>query len=106
MESETLAAARDISIILVAIESLIIGVLLAVLVIQLARLSKLLREELLPILAAAQDTMGNVRGTTTFVGDHVVQPVVKWSSYAAGVRGGLSALVGIRKATSRRLPGE
>jgi hypothetical protein len=48
---ETLAAARDVSIILVAIESLIIGILLTVLVIQLVRLTKLLREELLPILA-------------------------------------------------------
>jgi hypothetical protein len=102
---ETLAAARDVSIILVAIESLIIGVLLAVLVIQVVRLTKLLREELLPILAAAQDTVGSVRGTTTFVSDHVVQPVVKWNSYAAGVRGALSALVGIRRLTGRR-PGE
>ena len=98
---ETLAAARDVSIILVAIESLVIGVLLSVLVIQLARLSKLLREELLPILVATQDTVGTVRGTTTFVGDHVVQPVVTISSYAAGARGALGALVGVRKFTGR-----
>ena len=98
---ETLAAARDVSIILVAIESLVIGVLLSVLVIQLARLSKLLREELLPILVATQDTVGTVRGTTTFVGDRVVQPVVTVSSYAAGVRGALGALVGVRKYTGR-----
>lgn len=98
---ETLAAARDVSIILVAIESIVIGVLLSVLVIQLARLSKLLREELLPILAATQDTVGTVRGTTTFVGDHVVQPVVTISSYAAGARGALGALVGVRKFTGR-----
>jgi hypothetical protein len=98
---ETLAAARDVSIILVAVESLVIGVLLSVLVIQLARLSKLMREELLPILAAMQDTAGTVRGTTTFVGDHVVQPVVTISSYAAGARGALGALVGVRKFTGR-----
>jgi len=98
---ETLAAARDVSIILVAIESLVIGVLLSVLVIQLARLLKLLREELLPILAATQETVGAVRGTTTFVGDHVVQPVVTISSYAAGARGALGALVGVRKFAGR-----
>ncbi len=98
---DTLAAARDVSIILVAVESLVIGVLLAVLVIQLARLLKFLREELLPIIAAAQDTVGTVRGTTTFVGDHIVQPVVTISSYAAGARGALNALVGARKVTSR-----
>jgi hypothetical protein len=65
----TLAAMRDVSIILVALESIFIGIMLTVLVVQLARLTKMLREEVLPVLTSAQDTASTVRGTTTFVSD-------------------------------------
>ncbi len=84
--------ARDIAIIVLALESIVIGVLLAVLVIQVIRLVKLLREEVLPILNSTQETVSTVRGTASFVSDHVVQPVVKVSSYAAGARQAMSTL--------------
>ncbi|MCX6031485.1 MAG: hypothetical protein NT169_19570 [Chloroflexi bacterium] len=86
--------ARDVAIIILALESIIIGVLLAVLVIQVIRLVKLLREEVLPILNSTQETVGTVRGTATFMTDHLVQPVVKVSSYAAGARQAVSTLFG------------
>ncbi len=86
--------ARDIAIIVLAVESIVIGVLLAVLVIQVIRLVKMLREEVMPILNSTQATASTVRGTATFVSDHVVQPVVKVSSYAAGARRALSLLFG------------
>jgi hypothetical protein len=98
----TLTALRDVSIILVAVESIFIGIMLTVLVIQLAKLTKMLREEVLPVLTAAQDTVSTVRGTTTFVSDHVVQPVVKVASVWSGVRGAFGALVGIRTLSDRR----
>lgn len=87
-----LVAARDISIIILALASLAVMVLLAVLIFQTIRLTKMLREEILPMLQATQETLGTVRGTATFMGDHVVQPVVKASSYAHGVRSALRAL--------------
>lgn len=93
--------ARDIAIIVLALESIAIGVLLAVLVIQVIRLVKLLREEVLPILNSTQETVSTVRGTASFVSDHVVQPVVKVSSYAAGARQAMSTLFG-RRGRSRR----
>ncbi len=86
--------ARDVAIIILALESIVIGVLLAVLVIQVIRLVKLLREEVLPILNSTQETVGTVRGTATFMTDHLVQPVVKVSSYAAGARQAVSTLFG------------
>ncbi len=89
-------AARDIAIIIVALETIIINVLLAVLVIQIIRLIRLLRNEILPIIGSTQETMGTVRGTATFVSDHVVQPVVKVSSYAAGVRRGVTTLLRLK----------
>lgn len=87
-----LVAARDISIIILALASIAVMVLLAVLIFQIIRLTKMLREELLPMLQATQETLGTVRGTATFMGDHVVQPVVKASSYAHGVKSALRAL--------------
>lgn len=91
-----IVVARDISIILLALESIVIGVILAILVIQVIRLVKLLREEVIPILNSTQETVSTVRGTADFMSEHVVQPVVKVSSYAAGVRESARALFGTR----------
>jgi hypothetical protein len=85
--------ARDVAIIIVAVESIVIGILMALLVIQVIRLIKLLREEILPIISSTQETVGTVRGTATFMSDHLVQPVVTVSSYAAGVRRGARTLL-------------
>lgn len=89
-----MGTARDIAIIVLAVESIVIGVLLAVLVIQVIRLVKLLREEVVPILNSTQETVSTVRGTATFMSDHLVQPVVKVSSYAAGAKRAVGTLFG------------
>ncbi len=81
-----MGVARDIAIIIVAFESIVIGILLAILVIQVIRLVRMLRNEVLPILNSTQETVGTVRGTATFVSDHLVQPVVKVASFTTGVQ--------------------
>ena len=91
-----MATVRDLAIILLALESIIIGIILIVLVIQVIRLVKLLREEILPIVKSTQETVGTVRGTADFMSDHLVQPVVKVSSYAAGARQAINTLFGQR----------
>ena len=87
-----LAVARDISIIILAVSSIALLVLLGVLIFQTVRLIRMLREEVMPMLQATQETLGAVRGTANFMGDHVVQPVVHASSYVHGVRTALSVL--------------
>ncbi len=89
-----MAIARDIAIIVLALESIIIGVLLAILVIQVVKLVRMLREEVMPILKSTQDTVSTVRGTADFMSDHLVQPVVKVSSIAAGARQAVGVLFG------------
>jgi hypothetical protein len=89
-----LGSVRDLSIIILALESLVVGVLLGVLIVQVTRLIRMLRDEVMPILYSTQETLGTVRGTTTFVSDRVVQPVVKLSSYSAGVRQAVHVLFG------------
>ena len=81
-----LAAARDVAIIVLAILSLVIGVLLVMLILQLRSLIRLLEEEIRPILASAQETMGTVRGTTSIVSEYVVSPVAEVASILSGVR--------------------
>ena len=78
---------RDAAIIFVAFETLLIGILLIILMLQLQSLIVLLRDEIQPMLEAANETMTTVRGTTKFVSHNVVSPVMKWSSNLAGARG-------------------
>ena len=88
---------RDTAIVFVAFESLLIGVLLIVLMLQLQSLIVLLRDEIRPMLEAANETMSTVRGTTKFVSHNVVSPVVKWSGYLAGIGRIFREVSGLRK---------
>ena len=87
---------RDIFIIFMAFESLIIGAALVILVIQVAGLVNLIQNEIKPILAATTDTVNTLRGTTEFLGQNLVEPVIKLNSYLAGMRK-VFDLFGIKK---------
>ncbi len=89
---EALAVARDLAIVLLAIESLVIGILLIILIIQVVSLTRMLQDEIKPILNSADETVRTVRGTTTFVSDTFVTPMVRISSFAAGVTQALRIL--------------
>ena len=77
---------RDIFIIVVALETLVIGVALVVLVVQLASLINLLQNEVRPILHATNETVNSLRGTAEFLGENVVEPVIKLNGYLAGLK--------------------
>src|SRR5215468_1893466 len=87
---------RDIFIIVVALESLVIGVALVILIVQLAGLINLLQNEVRPILKATNDTVNNLRGTAESLGENVVEPVIKLNSYMAGLNRMLE-LMGVKK---------
>ena len=90
------ANVRDIFIIFMAFESLIIGAALVVLVIQIASLINLLQNEVKPILQSTSETVNTLRGTTEFLSENLVEPVIKLNSYLAGLRK-LFSLFGIKK---------
>ena len=77
---------RDIFIIFMAFESLIIGAALVVLIVQVASLINLLQNEVKPILESTSDTVNTLRGTTEFLSENLVEPVIKLNSYMAGLR--------------------
>lgn len=92
-------AIRDIAIIIVALEILILNALLIVLVWQIWRLVKMIQTEVKPIIQDTQETVGTVRGTADFVSENVVEPVVATSSKLAGWRRTASVLRGEVQAT-------
>lgn len=87
---------RDVFIIVVALESLVIGVAMIVLIVQLATLINLLQNEVRPILTATNETVNNLRGTAEFLGENVVEPVIKLNGYLAGMNRVIE-LMGIKK---------
>jgi hypothetical protein len=97
------AVLRDISIIVLALVTIVTGIFVAVLVFQLQSLIALLRDEIFPILESLNQTVSTVRGTTTFVSDAVVTPMITAASYASAVRQSIKALTGAsgRKKRSR-----
>jgi hypothetical protein len=94
--AEWVGRLRDVFIIIVALESLLIGVALVVLIVQLASLINLLQNEVRPILKATTDTVNNLRGTAEFLGENVVEPVIKLNGYLAGLYRMLE-LMGVKK---------
>lgn len=87
---------RDVFIIVVALETLVIGVALIVLIVQLASLINLLQNEVRPILHATTDTVNTLRGTAEFLGESVVEPVIKLNGYLAGIQR-MIELIGFRR---------
>jgi membrane protein implicated in regulation of membrane protease activity len=90
----TIEALRDIFIIVLALESCLFGIALMILLVMVIRLVNMLEFEIKPILERTNETIGMVKGTTTFVSDNVVKPMTTASSYAAGIRRGLKTLFG------------
>lgn len=84
---------RDIFIIFMALEFLLIGGVMIILIIQLARLTLLLQNEIKPILESTSETANTLRGTTVFLSEHLVEPVLKMNQYLAG----LSSFFGLFK---------
>lgn len=88
----TVAVIRDIAIIVLAIESLVVGALLIVLILQLRGLTRMLQDEVQPILESARETATTVRGTTVFVSDTFVKPLISAAGYASAANRVISVL--------------
>ncbi len=87
---------RDVFIIVVGLETLIIGVALVILLIQLAGLINLLQNEVRPILQATNETVNTLRGTAEFLGENMVKPVIKLNGYLASIQRVLE-LMGLKR---------
>ncbi len=87
------AVLRDIFIILLGIQSMIIGLLMIVAVValiyvalKLYDLIQFVENELRPMLERADDAVRTVQSRAVFVSDTVVKPVIEVMSYVSAVR--------------------
>lgn len=92
-----LEVVRDVAIVLLALMSIIIGVLAAITLLQIRSLVRVLQEEIAPMLDSVNSTLRTVNGTTQFVSDNVVDPVVKVSSFTTGTLQTLRNLLFIKR---------
>jgi len=74
---------RDIFIIFMAVESLLIGLALVILIVQLAQLINLLQNEIKPIIHSTNETVNTLRGTAVFLSDNLAEPVMKINEFLA-----------------------
>ncbi len=86
LNREVATTVRDIAIVLVAAETFLIGLAAIMLVFQIQMLIQVLRDEIQPLLQSFNDTASTVRGTTEFVSQNMVSPIIKVAGFAAGVQ--------------------
>ncbi len=84
--TDTTGKVRDVFIIFMALESLVIGAALVILIIQLSILINLLQNEIKPILNSTNETVNTLRGTAIFISDNLAEPVMKLNAYLAGLK--------------------
>ncbi len=87
---------RDIAVIILAFETLVVIFFLGVVTVLLIYVILTLEREIKPVLNATSETVYTVRGTTTFVSDTVVSPVMKAASIFGAVKGVVEAIAGLR----------
>ncbi len=92
---------RDIFIIFMALTSLLTGLALVILLVQVTRLINLLQNEIKPILDSTNETVSTLRGTTAFLSNNLVEPVIKLNEYLAGFAQLLQGIGIVRKSTKK-----
>jgi hypothetical protein len=89
---ETTETLRDLFIILLALETFVVGALLVILIYQLIALTRMLRDDLKPIIESAQETVNTAKGTAAFVSQQVTQPAIETLSYVQGIARSIGVL--------------
>lgn len=84
-DNDTTARVRDVFIIFLALQSLVIGVALVVLIVQLATLINLLNNEIRPIINTTNETVNTIKGTVVFLSDNLSEPVIKLNETIAAI---------------------
>jgi len=87
---------RDVAVIVLAFETLVVIFFLGVMTVLLIYVILTLEREIKPVLNATNETVYTVRGTTTFISDTVVSPIMAVASIVGAVKGVAQAIAGLR----------
>lgn len=91
---QAVALIRDIAVIVLALVSIIVGMLMVLLILEIRNLVNALQRDVKPILDSVNETASTVKGTTNFVSEQVVRPIANAVGTAAGARHAFAALLG------------
>lgn len=92
---------RDVVIIFIAVEGILIVLGLALLILQITRLVSLLNTEVKPILDNTQQTVKTAQTTVEFVSANIAQPLLRLSGFMTGTTVLFNELFGLKKAIQR-----
>lgn len=95
---------RDIFIIILAFEFILVVLALVALILQVAKFIATVDDEIKPIVETTKETLETVKETAQFVGKNVTQPVVSSRAFFAGLFAFLRDVGGIRRAIRRTSP--
>lgn len=82
----TVTKVRDLFIILMALMTFVIGLALVILMVQIADLTNLLKNEIKPIMHSTTDTVNTLKGTVRFMSDNLTEPVIRFNQSLAGIK--------------------
>jgi hypothetical protein len=101
---------RDIIIVALGLFWILAGMLtvalLVVLILVALAFRRLLKENAAPALDSLKDSLDNLRGTTEFLGETAVSPIIRMYSVVKGVRTGVSAVTHLPDRIRRRKKGK
>lgn len=92
-DNNWLVGVRDVAVIYVALFQCVGAILFVVVTALLAFIAFMIRDRIVPILEKVDDTVKTVQGTTTFVSESVVSPIIKTAGAAAGARAMVQTLM-------------
>ena len=78
--------ARDITFVLIALETFVVLGLLIILSRQVLKLIRIIRSGIQPIMKDAREAAQTTKATAEFVGEHVVKPTSKIHGKVSGIR--------------------
>jgi len=84
-DPELVVRIRNIFIIYISLITILIGVALTIFIIQAARFTNFLQNEIEPILETTNETVNTVRGTAEFLGENLIEPTMKMNEYVAAL---------------------
>jgi hypothetical protein len=92
-DNNWLIAVRDVSVIYTALFLCVGAILFIVMTALLAFIAFLIRDRIVPVIEKVDETVKTVSGTTTFVSESVVSPIIKTAGAAAGARAMVQTLM-------------
>lgn len=102
--AEYFAYIRDLVSIALSLTLIVVFIGLGVLVIQVARFVNLLRSEVKPITRDTRAALQNVRTTSSFVKKQAAEPIIRTSSFMAGLLTFLREITRIARLLRQRDP--